>query len=141
MPIQKPWDKYEAAILLVNYLKTLNGELSRKEAIENTSSQLRVLGKIRQNNVDSVFRNVNGITFQMHSMESAYKGITLLKPASKLFLETAGLFKNNKKQFEDILKEVEAMMAASTKDNRESYIAWLSKKVSPTQLSELYMVL
>lgn len=31
------------------------------------------------------------------------------------------------------------MIEATEKDNRERYVDWLSQKVSPAQLSELYM--
>ena len=88
MAIQKQWDKYEAAILLDYYLNYLDGRLSRKEAIQIVSVKLRELAKKQNVFIDDVYRNVNGITFQMHSMESAYKGYTVVKPASKLFIET-----------------------------------------------------
>ena len=79
MAIQKQWDKFEAVILLDNYLRYINNEITRKEAIELTSTELRNMAKSQHIDIDDIFRNVNGITFQMHSMESAYRGYTLMK--------------------------------------------------------------
>lgn len=65
----------------------LDGKLSRKEAIQIVSVKLRELAKKQNDFIDDVYRNVNGITFQMHSMESAYKGYTVVKPASNYLLK------------------------------------------------------
>ena len=65
----------------------LDGKLSRKEAIQIVSVKLRDLAKKQNVFIDDVYRNVNGITFQMHSMESAYKGYTVVKPASNYLLK------------------------------------------------------
>ena len=65
----------------------LDGKLSRKEAIQIVSVKLRELAKKQNVFIDDVYRNVNGITFQMHSMESAYKGYTVVKPASNYLLK------------------------------------------------------
>lgn len=45
----------------------------------------------------------------MMSMESAYKGFTIVKPASKLFSETVKMFIENRNQFNDILKQADEM--------------------------------
>ena len=94
MTIQKQWNKYEAVILFDNYLKYLNGNITRKEAIEITSIELRNMAMCQGIEVDEIYRNVNGITFQMHSMESAYRGYTIMKPASKLFREIVNIYEN-----------------------------------------------
>lgn len=138
MAIQKQWNKTEAVILLDNYLKCLNGEITRKEAIELTSTELRNMAKSQHIDIDDVFRNVNGITFQMHSMESAYRGYTLMKPASKLFIEIVRIYKNDFNEYEKILEEARKMIP-NTQSNKDEFISWLSKEVSPAQLSELYM--
>lgn len=139
MDIKKKWDKYEAAILLDYYLHYLNGRLSRKEAIQIVSEQLRKLAKTRNINIDDVYRNISGITFQMHSMESAYKGYTIVKPASRLFNETVKLLKNDKNQFDKLLRKAKQMIDTTEKDASNRYLDWLSGKVTPAQLSELYM--
>lgn len=140
MANQKQWDKYEAAILLDYYLQYLDGKLSRKEAIQMVSAELRKIAENKNILIDDVYRNINGITFQMHSMESAYKGFTVMKPASKLFVEIVKLLKNDRKQFDKLLEEAKKMTEVTEKDNRENYLAWLSQKVSSAQLSEFCML-
>ena len=50
-------------------------------------------------------RNVNGISFQMASMESAYRGETIMKPATRLFKEIVDLYRNNRNEYEILLKK------------------------------------
>lgn len=137
MPNQKPWSVHEAVILLDEYLKVSLKQRERKQSIAEVSAKLRQMAKNQGLEIDDVYRNVNGITFQMASMESAYVGRTIMKPASKLFLETVSLYKADREKFERILKEANTMCAAK-KSNEERYAAWLSSKVSPDTLSELY---
>lgn len=96
------------------------------------------MAKSQHIDIDDIFRNVNGITFQMHSMESAYRGYTLMKPASKLFIEIVRIYKNDFNEYEKILEEARRMIP-NTQSNKDTFISWLSKEVSPAQLSELYM--
>lgn len=139
MARQKQWDKYEAAILLDYYLRYLNNEMTRKEAIQTVSKRLRELAKINNVDIDGIYRNTDGITLQMHRMESAYKGQIVSLSATKLFIEIVELYKNDRKQFNSLLEETSKMLETPQKDKSEEFIKWLSKKVSPAQLSELYM--
>lgn len=140
MTVQKQWDKYEAAILLNFYLRYLEGALSKKDAIQAVSKRLRTMAKNNNVIIDDTYRNISGIIFQLLSMESAYNGFTITKPATKLFTEIVALYKNDRKQFDDLLMEAMSMSDESKQDNQDKYVAWLSQKVSPVQLSELYMM-
>lgn len=140
MTVQKQWDKYEAAILLDFYLKYLKGTISKKDAIQTVSKKLRIMAKNNNATIDDTYRNISGITFQLLSMESAYNGFTITKPASKLFTEIVALYKNDRNQFDNLLMEAMSMSGESKQDNQDKYVAWLSQKVSPAQLSELYMM-
>ncbi len=135
----KPFNKYEAVILLDYYLQYLNGTLSRKEAIQAISEELRELAQKQNIIIDDTYRNIKGIDFQIRRIESAYKGYTVSVPATKLFLETVELFKTNRRQFDMLLQEVRDMTIVTKKDNQENFAAWLSNKVSPTQISTLYL--
>ncbi len=137
MSIQKQWNQFEAAILLDNYIKHINGEISRKEAIQKTSLELRTMAQCLGYEIDDIYRNINGITFQMHSMESAYKGYTLLKPASKLFAEMVQIYKQDNERFIKILKEARKMLLTETKQN--NFVGWLSQTNSPVLLSDLLL--
>lgn len=74
---QIPFTKYEAALLLDAYLKVLSGELSRMDSVKVCSQLLRSMAVNSGIEIDDVYRNENGISFQMASMESAYQGRTM----------------------------------------------------------------
>lgn len=139
MARQASFTEYEAVLLLDAFLKTLSGAVSRNEAVQDCSAALRRMAVNNGIKIDETYRNTNGISFQMASMESAYRGRTLLKPATRLFTGTVEMFVSDRKRYEKILKEVKRM--AEDKSNKEErFMKWLSKQVSPAQLSELYMV-
>lgn len=138
MARQAPFTQHEAVLLLDAFLQTVSGVVSRKDAIKVCSDTLRCLAKANGTEIDDTYRNTNGITFQMASMESAYRGKTILKPATRLFTETVEMYKDDRKKYDRILREAR-LMTESKQDNETSFMTWLSKKVSPAQLSELYM--
>lgn len=139
MGSQKAWDRYEAAILLEALIQVKEGTVLRKEAIESVSKKLRKKAKVEGFEIDEIFRNVAGITFQMHSMESAYVGMTLIKPATKLFSEIAALQKENPVEYNCLLEGAYKMI--DTNESMEKkFFTWLSNRVSSAQLSELYTV-
>lgn len=135
MTRREKWDKYEAVILLDYYLKYINGNLTRKEAIENASIELRNMAILNNKIIDDIYRNVNGITFQMHRMESAYKGFTIVYSATKLFLEIVNLYFENRENFIKLLKEARGL-TENKDNNRDMFLKWLSVKVAPAKISE-----
>ncbi len=158
MPKQDPWNEYEAVILLDSYLKTLDGRMSQKEAIRCTSETLRAIAVNSGKEIDDIYRNIAGITFQMKSMESAYLGYTLMKPASKLFQDVVKLWKENREEYmgyyrKALIKagkqkasEIEqrgrykkAHESLDTKTSEDNFYKWLSAKVSTKQMAELYV--
>ena len=134
---QPSWDKYEAAILLEGLLTSMKGELTRSDAIKAVSRDLRVMALHRGMEVDEVYRNTNGISFQMKSMESAYLGRTVFKPATKLFADVAGLYHESYDEYQKLLKEARAMIS-NRKTVEDDFMRYLAERVSPTQLSEFY---
>ena len=106
---QPSWSKYEAAILLDGYLEVLAGKISRKDAVRRVSHDLRQMAVRQGISIDGTYRNENGIHFQMKSMESAWQGHTVSKPATRLFSEVADLYKNDRHEFVTILSEAKAM--------------------------------
>ena len=113
MARQKQWDKYEEVILLDYYLQYLDGKLTREKAIRIVSAKLRKMAENQNICIDKIYRNINGIAFQMHSMESAYKGFAVMKPASRLFIEMVRLLKDDKEQYDKLLKEASEMAEVS----------------------------
>ena len=138
MPRQEQWDIYEAVILLEEVLQCNNNEISRREAVSSVSGKLRKMAEIRGMEIDDTYRNYNGISFQMASMESALAGQTIMKPATHLFKETVSVYRNDPVQYRKILEEANAMISGSRPTNEEKFMTWLASKVSPAQLSEMY---
>jgi len=134
---QPSWDKYEAAILLDGLLATIRGEITRADAIKRVSQDLRKMAICRGVEIDEFYRNENGISFQMHSMESAFYGRTLFKPATKLFIKVANLYHESQSEYNKLLKEAKEMVNGS-KPIENNFMQYLAEKVSPGQLSELY---
>ena len=62
---QKPWDKHEAVILLDAVIHVSQEEIDRKQAILDVSNKLRSMAIKRGFEIDEIYRNVAGITFQM----------------------------------------------------------------------------
>lgn len=138
MQRQVPFTEHEAALLLDAYLKTLSEEKGRMESVRECSMQLRQMALNAGREIDDIYRNVNGISFQMASMESAYQGHTIMKPATRLFTDMVFLYRNDAARYQQLLKEAKDM--ASTKiDNEAVFMAWLAQNVSGAQLSELYL--
>ena len=104
MARQIPFTKHEAALLLDAYLKVLSGELSRMDSVKECSRVLRLMAINSGMRIDDIYRNINGISFQMASMESAYQGRTIMKPATRLFAEVVNLYKNDNKKYQELLK-------------------------------------
>lgn len=138
MNVRPPaWDKYEAAILLEGMLDIKHHDTPRNIVVNRVSQDLRKMAQNRGLEIDELFRNVNGITFQLQSMESAYYGYTVFKPASKLFSEIAGLYKTDHTNYEMLLREAKKMIAG--RHSVESlFFEYLASKVTPAQLSALY---
>ncbi len=135
-----PWDISEAVIMLNALIAARKGDISRKEAIESVSSELRARAKRKGMEVDDIFRNINGITLQMSIMEYILTdGEKGMKKSSmpKLFQEAAAMYKNDRAAYEKTL--MEARNVPDAKSIQEQYFAWLAAQVSPAKLSELYV--
>ena len=108
MALHIPWDVEEAVLMLDMFLEYCDGKLTRKDAIRQVSEKLRRRAVIKGIEIDDIFRNENGIAFQMSALEVAYTGIkTKLNQPSKVFVDTVNLYKNHRKLYEKILKEAE----------------------------------
>lgn len=114
MAVQQPWTIDEAAILLDGYLKFFTGKVTRKQAISDVSEMLRQMALNKGEVIDDVYRNINGITFQMASLESAYRGYTVLKPPTRLFMEMVTIYRTKKAQYDEILRDAQAICSRRT---------------------------
>lgn len=128
---QPKWDIYEAAILLDGYLETQQKCQPRIQIIKRVSEQLRNMAINRGKVIDEVYRNENGISYQMQSMDSAYKGENVYVPATRLFKEVVELYRTDTGRYFDILEEAKRMVAAK-QNNKEAFLVWAAS-VLPTQ--------
>lgn len=128
---QPKWDIYEAAILLDGYLETQQKCQPRIQIIKCVSEQLRNMAINRGKVIDEVYRNKNGISYQMQSMDSAYKGENVYVPATRLFKEVVELYRTDTGRYFDILEEAKRMVAAK-QNNKEAFLVWAAS-VLPAQ--------
>lgn len=128
---QPKWDIYEAVILLDGYLEVLQANLPKAQIVKRISADLRRMAVNRGIKIDDIYRNENGISYQIQSMDSAYRGEKVYVPATKLFVEVVELYRTDTERYFDILKEAKNMVAAK-KNNKEAFLAWAAS-VLPTQ--------
>ena len=105
-----PFSQHESVLLLDAYLNSIATGQPRLQAVKKVSEDLRRIAINRDIEIDNVYRNVNGIHCQMASMESAYLGRTVQKPATKLFTQTVALFRENRDEYDKFLKEARSMV-------------------------------
>ena len=140
MALRIPWDIEEAVLMLDMLLKSIDGKLTRQEAIRQVSEKLRRRAINRGITIDDIFRNENGITFQMSALEVAYTGRkTKLKQPTKLFVETVNLYRNNRELYEEILKEAENVVEPTSV--QDEFCSYLSMQMPTFQLSDAYLML
>ena len=131
----------EAVIMLNALIAAREGRMSRKDAIVAVSSELRSRAKRNGIKVDDIFRNVNGITLQMSTMEYILTdGEKGMKKSSmpKLFQEAVAMYRSERATYEKTLRE--ARNVPDTQPIQDQYFAWLETQVSPAQLLELNMI-
>lgn len=138
-----PWSRQEAAILLDAYIDVIKGKHTRTQIIKRVSADLRKMATNNGLKIDEIFRNENGIYFQMQSMESAYHGRTVMKSASSLFTEIVTLYKENSEEYEKLLKEARSMIDGKINiiNNRinykDTFSSWLARTFPPTRVKAL----
>lgn len=128
---QPKWDIYEAVILLDGYLEWLNTNQPKTKIIKRISADLRRMAINRGTEIDDIYRNENGISYQIQSIDSAYKGKKVYVPATRLFEETVELYRTDAERYIEILEEAKSMVAAK-QNNKEAFLVWAAS-VLPAQ--------
>lgn len=90
---QPKWDIFEAVVLLDGYLEAQQANQSKTQIVRHISADLRQMAANRGIEIDDIYRNENGISYQIQSMDSAYKGKKVYVPATRLFEETVRMFR------------------------------------------------
>lgn len=128
---QPQWNIYEAAVLLDAYIETLKKEQPKSHIIKDVSVALRQMAVNQGLIIDDVFRNENGISYQLQSMESAYKGVKVYVPATKLFNEVVSIYHEDRDRFDSLLKEAKRMICQH--DNKAAFLDWASSVMTEKQ--------
>ena len=128
---QPKWDIYEAVILLDGYIEWLNTNQPKTKIIKRISADLRRMATNRGTEIDDIYRNENGISYQIQSIDSAYKGKKVYVPATRLFEETIALYRTDAERYIEILEEAKSMVAAK-QNNKEAFLVWAAS-VLPAQ--------
>lgn len=132
MPQNIGWDKYEIA-LLIEICERVTSKSSRKNGISMLSKSLRDRAVSKGIEINSLFRNENGIELQMHKMDylltSGKKG---LPGAGNNFKEMALIKQMFPGEYNKILKEAKNQIKNAElrfkMNKRESFIEWLNTK-------------
>lgn len=106
------WDKYEVALLIESCLRIRSGEVSRATELYSLSEKLRRMATIKCINIDDVYRNINGIRWQLGIIEAVFDGKEFeSRQHPQLFIEMVRLYQHDKNRFDEILKEAHQMLA------------------------------
>lgn len=119
------WSIYEAALLLDAYLNVRAGNIKRPLAVKDISCALRTMAENCGATIDAKYRSESGIHFQLLSIESAFEGRTLVKPASALFAKIVDLYRNSFEEYSAILQEARTMVD-KPRSNTELFREWLA---------------
>ena len=128
---QPQWNIYEAAVLLDAYIETLKKEQPKSHIVKDVSVALRQMAVNQGLIIDDVFRNENGISYQLQSMESAYKGVKVYVPATKLFNEVVSIYHEDRDRFDSLVKEAKRMICQH--DNKAAFLDWASSVMTEKQ--------
>ena len=81
-----PWNEDEAIIIVDAFYQYKNGIIKKNDAIKSVSARLREMAIKKGYEIDDVYRNENGITMQMATLEHIFSnGEKGLRSGSKLF--------------------------------------------------------
>lgn len=118
---QPKWDIYEAVILLDGYLELLRTNQPKVRIMKRISTDLRLMAVNRGIEFNDIYRNENGISYQIQSMDSAYKGKKVYIPATRLFNETVKLYLTNKERYFELLEKAKSMIVAK-QNNKNAFL-------------------
>lgn len=128
---QPQWNIHEAVVLLVAYLEAQRKERPRAHIVREVSAALRQMAQNQGLLIDDIYRNENGISYQLQSMESAFRGENIYVPATKLFAEVVSLYNKNRSRFDSLLEEAREMI--DQHNNKEAFLSWASSVMPEKQ--------
>ena len=141
MALRIPWDKYETALLIEACCLVNNSVIRRKDAISQLSKQLRQMAIDNGIIIDDIYRNENGISFQMANVQRLItRQPDAQKHNTKIFIEMVEMYYNDRTQFEQILNTAKGEVP-QLKNNQDQFLKWLAERVSASKLSDYYLLI
>lgn len=99
-----PWSLEESVILHDAYMRILNKQTTKADAIVEVSQKLRKIAENSGLEIDDKFRNTNGITMQLNIMEYVVtNGQRGFGHPPKVFIQASELYNNNYQTYASIL--------------------------------------
>lgn len=132
------WDKYEAALLLEACIGIQSGKVDKTEATAQLSASLRQKAINNGVEIDHVYRNTNGIQWQLSFMKKALEADKYdTRTPTQLFTDTVKLYQTDRKQFDEILamakkmckkEEVTVREYSFPKTRKDAFEEWYSSE-------------
>lgn len=143
---QRPWNKYEVALLIECYINVTEKGCNLEDELNRLSIALRQMALNDGFEIEEVYRNLNGMHWQYGSMKSAFEGAQSKDGKfSKLFVDMVALYKNDRVAFQEVLgeahrlamkKEAEVMPSEEVK---QDFFNWLCAKGVKQGLSKSWI--
>lgn len=104
------WNQFEAAILVDAYWRVRDGKLSKHDAAVEVSNRIRQAMLKQGLAIDPTFRNVNGISMQLSSVEYVLTdGLHGLHNPGKVIADVANMSLDKPEEYESILAQANQM--------------------------------
>lgn len=137
MAHQAPWNKYEVALLIECYINVSQYDHDLDKELIRLSADLRVMAIRAGNQIDDVYRNLNGMRWQYQFIKMAFEkpdGVYASKKVSSLFASVVKIYKSDKQKFYEILKEAYRLSGKigtklmTPEEVQQTFADWLVQK-------------
>lgn len=136
--IKRPFDLYEAVVLLDVYLSMVKKGMPITKAAETASVRLRSLATSKGHVVSDSYRSARGLVSRLCSLGSLFEGKeSKSAPGTTVFAEVVSLYNNDRTRYEEILN---AERKASQKMMRDELSPDTQKKAETTVRRSSQMV-
>lgn len=94
------WDKYEVALLIDMYQRIKAGAISREAGLAELSNNLRQMAINRGVQIDDVYRNLSGMSWQMAIIDKMFtERYSYGRKPAAVFTEMVALYNDEREQY------------------------------------------
>lgn len=117
---QPIWSSFEVALLIDEYWRIENGQITKKQAVSEISSMFRQYAVNQGIDIDGTYRNENGISMRFEELRYLFTGgKTGIKNTSKLFRIMINYYQHNQKKYRRILNTARTMFTDSSQSEND----------------------